>query len=83
MSACSILSGGSMIVFDAIFHVSVEYRVTTRFLTIPASPRPSRVYIVLDFSKEWLIHQQRGCYLDPYADLKFLVAALAPKLTLF
>ena len=56
LSACSLLSGFSRIVFDAILHVSVEYQVNTRFLNIPVGPSHCLVYIIVDFSKAWLIH---------------------------
>ena len=58
LSACSLLSGVSRIVFDAILHVSVEYQVNTRLLNIPAGPSICLVFIILDFPKAWLIHQR-------------------------
>ena len=53
LSACSLLSGVSSIVFDAILHVSVEYQVNIRFLNLPEGPCHSLVYIILDFSMCW------------------------------
>ena len=51
LSACSILSGVSSIVCDAIRHVSVEYQVNTRFFNIPAGPSHCLFYITMDFFK--------------------------------
>ena len=70
-----------VLVFRGLYLIIYSmYLSNTRILNTPVGPSHCLVYIILDFSKAWLI---QSCCSYPYADLQFLLEDLASKFTLF